>query len=183
MLDTLNATTSEQWFPEGLINWPTFHLLSRGSRSPEPIVVPILSYGTARAFVSAEPLQHGGAVAPLLFATEATKARLRALRWLPDNHDGEGAKRADGSTVDEALRFLDQATISRHLSAGLNDDGEAVLQMDDPETGDLVELTFTREAQLDCYWRRPGVESVLVTGRLSDDQVRDFLAVRLGALL
>lgn len=103
--------------------------------------------------------------------------RLRMLKRLSANHDREGASAPIGQSVDAALAFLPQIVFSSTIGATLNDDGWAVFEFEDRQTGFFADLAFHGEdpAMIDVYRRVRGQPSADISGELNDPGVKAFL--------
>lgn len=126
------------------------------------------------------PPATAASVVPIHGFKDQTKARLRMLRRLPGNHDGEGAAAANTASVDEAIAFLDAMQCSTPYFATLSDDGCAVIEFEVRSTGFFADITFRPNGVVECYWRMGGAVSELVEGRLDDSGIRSFLASKIG---
>lgn len=114
---------------------------------------------------------------PIKSGTRArTKARLRMLRRLPVNHDNEGAAAPDFRSIDQALAFIDSASVSTQCLATLDDDGSAVIELKDRASGSFGDITFKTDGTVECYQSSPGSLSRMVSGELNSSEIRLFLA-------
>lgn len=104
------------------------------------------------------------------------RSRLRMLRRLPTNHDGEGAQAPDANSVDSAIAFLDRLPAEEFLLVPtLSADGEAVIEFRTP-LGVHADITFCDRGQrLACYWKSPGQPSLFAEGPPSQVDVRKML--------
>lgn len=111
---------------------------------------------------------------------DRTKARLRMLRRLPVNHDGEGAAAANERSVDAAIFFLDGFAFALHPSTTIDDDGNAVLEFRDRDKGFFGDITFKDSGQVEIYFRPQKAPSEMLSGRVHEAEILDFLATKLG---
>lgn len=104
-------------------------------------------------------------------------ARLRMLKRLPENHDGEGALAPLPRSVDEALAFLPQIDTTMTYSVTLNDEGLAVFEFEDDAEGRFSDITFhgNDDRTVECYCRVPGAPSALFEGPLESQDIKKFL--------
>lgn len=121
-------------------------------------------------------------VVPFGGPRERTKARLRMLRRLPNNHDNEGAAAADPRSVDRALAFVDTLSTKANMLATLDDDGSAVIEFNDPVAGSYGDITFRGEL-VECYSARNGLPSEMISDALESPIVRAFLSEKMGVTL
>jgi hypothetical protein len=124
-------------------------------------------------------------VVPLNPATPKARARarLRMLRRLPKNHDGEGASSPDSRSVDAAIAFLDRLPSNLTMVPTLSSEGDAVIEFSD-DHGLRADIAFcARGERLECYWKEPGQPSLFAEGSLSAPAVRALLRGRFDAEL
>jgi len=103
------------------------------------------------------------------------KTRFRMLRRLSANHDNEGALAPQQTTVDMAIAFLDKLNGIKNLLATLTDDGEAVIEVNEPERGFFGEFTFFSDGRIECYRRLRNESSITVEGTLDSDSIAKFV--------
>lgn len=136
-----------------------------------------------RPIINPEPDPVGGkgrltpvnSVIPLHTSKERVKARFRLLKRLQQNHDGEGAEAPISDTVDMAIAFID--TIDRHpdFFATLDDDGCAVIECRNRDTGFFADLTFRSDGTVEAYRRETGKPSLEYVGILGTPDMNAFL--------
>lgn len=106
-----------------------------------------------------------------------TKARLRMLRHLPADHDGEGAAAPLPHSVDAAISFVSMIVTDLTYGPTLNDDGQAVIEFEDRAAGRFADIAFhgDQDNTVDCYRRQRGEPSVMISGKLDQADVATFL--------
>ncbi|MBW6522531.1 hypothetical protein KZ810_03390 [Sphingomonas sp. RHCKR47] len=108
--------------------------------------------------------------------TARLTARLRMLKRLPYNHDGEGAAAPIPRSVDAALAFLPNIKTAMAYGVTLDDDGNAVVEFEDRATGSFADITFCADAHsVECYRRSVGRPSTAMCGVINSKEVLDFL--------
>jgi hypothetical protein len=122
-----------------------------------------------------------------LHASEADRAaaRLRRLRRLGENHDGEGASAPDVDSVDEAIAFLNRASLTMRCVPTLSEEGKAVIEVHVREAGKFADITFMGPEHGDvvrCYVRKGREPSVALEGHLDDAGVRSLIEDAAGVL-
>lgn len=80
--------------------------------------------------------------------------RFAMLRHLFENHDGEGAAAPDQGSIEIAIGMLN-ALASGAIRPTLNDDGMAVIEIEDRAKGLYAEITFTNGLDAEVYVRMP----------------------------
>lgn len=132
---------------------------------------------------SDQPLTHPTGdqfrVVSLFSKKEKAKVRLRRLRHLQYDHDGEGAAAAQIASVDRAIAFLDQMSTEHPYFVTIDDFGRAVLELE--STNFFGDIAFNTDGSLECCVLRPIVEAV--EGSSASQEVKSFLAERLGVFL
>jgi len=107
----------------------------------------------------------------------AVKVRLRALRRLPADHDGEGAAAPIAASVDAAIAFVSHLSTALRYGPTLDDDGRAVIEFEDRGNGIFADITFEADSRtVECYLRKRGAESELEAGALDKAEVRELLS-------
>ncbi|MGV1951655.1 hypothetical protein ACQZ44_12565 [Agrobacterium vitis] len=106
-----------------------------------------------------------------------TKVRFRRLRRLQDNHDGEGARAAVSSSVDFAIAFLDRHTFGLPFMATLNDDGLAVIEVQNRKTRLFASITFFTDGLLNCIVSKGREYYETADGKESSDEVVKLLSI------
>ncbi|MCA1542248.1 hypothetical protein I6F18_20020 [Bradyrhizobium sp. NBAIM32] len=114
-------------------------------------------------------------VIPIHSPKERIKARFRLLKRLGPNHDGEGAQAPNARTVDRAIAFIDRMTQHKDGFATLDDDGSAVIEFEDRQSGFFGDITFLADGTVECYRRQVGLPSRTFIGSLDAADTRDFL--------
>ena len=84
---------------------------------------------------------------------DRVKARLRMLKRLPTNHDGEGAAAPNARSIDAAIAFVDQISSGPNFNATLDDDGSAVIEFENRATGFFADITFRNPGHVELYRR------------------------------
>jgi hypothetical protein len=141
------------------------------------------------------PPQQYPATAPTVNATmrsavyihddrDRVKARFRLLRRLPADHDNEGAAAAQPDSVDAAIAFIDQMRdYPAPFYATLDDDGSAVIEFENRETGFFADLTFRGNDAVVCYVRQPNRPSRIIEGQLNSRPIQNFLSSEMQVIL
>jgi hypothetical protein len=114
---------------------------------------------------------------------DRVKARLRMLRRLPSNHDNEGAASPNSKSIDTAIAFIDRIKGGPDFSATLDDDGSAVLEFENRQTGLFADITFLPDGRVELYKREPGQQSELYEGALDGPDARRFLETKIGLVV
>ncbi len=177
---------SENLFPPGLTVARAF--VTPGEYEPAlPVNIPTVSSYSASATVVDLEVYRNLATRAAPFAgfrsvhnrADRTKARFRLLRRLQRNHDGEGAAAADQESVDAAIAFLGTMQCSKPYFATLNDEGYAVIEFEDRDTGFFGDLTFQPGGIVQGYVHQPGESSLLLVQALGSSEMKEFLATHL----
>ena len=111
---------------------------------------------------------------------ERAKARLRRLRRLQANHDGQGASAPLPLSVDLAIAFVSRLSPRQRCYPTLDDDGSAVIEFDDSDTLQFADIKFFGNGTVECYASVPGEASEMCLGTLEDETIRNFLQKHLG---
>ncbi len=114
----------------------------------------------------------------------AMAVRLRMLRSLPSDHDGQGAAAPSIESIDAALAFLGHLVTPHRFSVTVNDDGYAVVEFEDRKSGFAADITFLDgNGLVECYYRPSRFEpSDMITGMLNDSDVQAFLSQKMGVV-
>lgn len=110
-------------------------------------------------------------------AIERGISRLQAFSSYPDDWDGQGASAANGSAVDNAIRFLTLLEVWHPIPlATLSRAGDPILEFDDVDTGMFSSIAFLPEGVVELYAKRKDADhSDFLSGSLSSDEVNSFL--------
>jgi hypothetical protein len=114
---------------------------------------------------------------------DRVKARLRMLRHLPSNHDNEGAAAPNSRSIDTAIAFVDHIKGGPDFSATLDDDGSAVLEFENRQSGFFADITFLPNGRVELYKREPDQQSEFYESELDDPDARRFLETKIGLVI
>lgn len=119
-----------------------------------------------------EPITH-------LPSNRALLSRLRDLKRLGDDHDGEGAKAAVDDSFDAAIACATTLRTQHKIAATISDEGLAVFEIRPRSGSSFAELTFINSNPLivECYRREKASGSLIIDGALGSPEVQTFLAV------
>jgi hypothetical protein len=105
------------------------------------------------------------------------------LRRLPKNHDNEGAAAPIAKSVDTAIAFIDRIIRGPDFTATLDDDGSAVLEFENRQTGLFADITFLPDGRVELYKRERGQSSEFYEGELDGPEAREFMESRIGLVV
>jgi hypothetical protein len=130
---------------------------------PEPVTRPSVTYIHSRS--------------------DRVKARFRMLRRLLTDHDREGAAAPNFKSIDTAIAFIDRIEKAPDFNATLDDDGSAVIELENRATGFFADITFRAGGRVEFYKREPGQESEFFEGELETPEARQFLISKIGLVV